>query len=264
MKIADISEVLLHLGLSGTVTETERAIVLECIRSAEGAVQRFLQYDPKTGTRTEYYPQLDLTHESSREPIWEISSTDAYMRDLASAASDQLQVRHVPIRSITTLHIDYDGRFGTRSGAFGASTLKTEGVDYWPQYDGVDSSSVKICRDGIIRSLGLWPNSPGSVKIVYVSGYTDTELHGQDTVIDASPILEAVIDEAVRRVNKVYSRMKHRLSGFSGPKTSETLGDYSYSSASGIYDKLVGTMNDILLETQYKLHDFARYDLGVL
>lgn len=258
-RIVDDSEVILELGLAGSITETERAIVSQCITKAEGAVQRHLKYNPLQSTHTEYYPQMDFTLQS-RSSVWEVTSTDAYLRRLTEAASDELQLKHIPIRSITSLNVDYDGRAGAKSGAFGAGTAYTQGTDFWANYDSHDSSNNKVCRDGILRSEGRWPSIAGSVKIVYIAGYSLAELHGQDAVIDASPIVEAIIDEAVRRVKKIYSRMKRTGAGLAaGPFTSESLGDYSYSIDASIQAKLVGTSFDILPETEIKLQDFVNY-----
>lgn len=255
--IVDISEVLLELGLSNSATDEERAIVATAITRAEGAVKRHLRYDPVQRTRTEYYPHQDF-RSAAREAVWEVNDTEAYLRHMAEAASTDLQVQHLPIRSITTLHIDYDARSGSRSGAFGVSTLKVEGEDFWPNYDGLDSSGNKICRDGIIRSAGSWPNVAGSVKLVSVAGYTAKELHGQDTIVDASPIMDAVIDEAVRRAKKAFVNKKHARVGFAaGPITSERLGDYSVSYDSASANRLFGGLYDLLPETSQTLSEFV-------
>lgn len=260
--IVDISEVLLELGLSGTCTEEERAITQAALVSATGAIKRHLRYDPTYQEHTEYYPQLAMFR-GEAEQIWEVNETSAYLRTLSQFTSNELQLQHLPLRSVTSLKIDYDGRSGARAGSFGAETAKTEGSDFWPNYDGVDSNGVKVCRDGILRSQGVWPEQPGCVKIVYYAGYTDQELRGQDDKIDASPIWEATKDEAVRRVLKIKSRMKQRLAGFSGPLTSENLGDYSYSVDSATWGKLVGGDRDLLSETIQKLVNFTRMDMGI-
>lgn len=260
IQIADISELLLELGLSGTVTETERAIASVALQKAHSAVRRHLQYDPCYAERTEFYPQADLTH-SGREGIWEVNSTHAYVRRESEAATTELQVGHVPLREIDSLYIDYDGRSGTRAGAFGASTLKTEGTDFWPNYTLLDSSGNKVCKDGIIRGQGLWPSQAGSVKIVYTAGYTQAELHGEDTVLDASPIWEVVLEEAVNRVHKIYAKMKKRA-GFTGPFSSESMGDYSYSIDTAILQKMVSG-SALAYESTQRLADFLILDMGV-
>lgn len=231
--IADISEALLELGLSSSVTDEERAIVDTALLRAEAAVRRYLGYDPVYGSHTEFYPNADY-QAGQREGVWEVSGDQAVMRELTSAQVDELQLRHIPVRSITHLYVDYDGRCGTKAGAFAAATEKTVGVDFWSNYDGVDSVGVSVCRDGILRSSGMWPVTTGSVKVVYVAGYKAAELHGQDSVLSALPILEAVVGETCRRVRSIMALKKRTGAGFvPGIITSESLGDYSYSVDSG-------------------------------
>lgn len=263
-QIADISEALLLAGLGSSSTEAERGVVQFCLQAATGAVVKHLQYNPVRSTHTEYYPQQDMRRGVGKQGVWEVNDTEAYVRQISEASTDELQITHIPIRSITHLFIDYDGRFGTRSGSFGSGTEKTEGTDFWAQWELTDSAGEKVCTDGIIRSEGLWPDLPGSVKIEYVAGYTDAELHGTDSVINAFSILDAVLDETQRRVLKVYGRMKKRLAGFSGPLTSEGIGDYNYSSDAAALARLVSGGMDLLPETQHKLQEFVRYDLGVM
>jgi len=268
--IVDISELLLELGLSGTVTEEERAIAQTSLTKAEGAIKRFLKYDPVQRVRTEYYPQFDFS-QKNRRGVWEADDNQAFIRRLSEAASDELQVHHMPIRETDAdgnnaidLRVDFDARSGTRPNSFGADTVREEGTEFWPNYDSQDSNGIRICKDGIIRSIGRWPSVAQSVKIVYVAGYSTSELHGQDSLIDASPILESVLDEAQRRFLKAHSRFKKSKAGFTGPFKSEKLGDYAYSLDTDILAKLVGGSFDILPETREKLNDFIPYHLGVM
>ncbi len=227
--IVDISELLLKLGLSSSATDEERAIASMNLVEAAGAVRKYLKYDPVKLERTEYYPNQQ-TNAMAGSSVWEVDADSAVLRQTSQGAS-QLQLRHLPIRSITSLYIDYDGRAGAKTGAFAASTLKVEGTDYWPNYDMVDSLLAKVCNDGILMNTGSWPNSPGTIKVVYTAGYTAAELRGQDSVIDASPIFKAVLDEAIRAVRRDFAaNRKHTRIGFAaGTITSESLGDYSYS-----------------------------------
>jgi len=257
MQIVDTSEVLLALGLQDSETETERALVIQSITKAEAAVKRQLKYDPVQRSHTEFYPQMDYARDA-RQAVWEVNSTEAYLRELGGLSSEELQVRHLPVRSITSLSIDYDGRNGARPGSF--SSLSTEGTDFQPNYNLVDSSGNKVCEDGIIRSRGRWPNIAGSVKIVYVAGYTQAELRGQDLILDASPIHEAVVDEAVRRFLKVQALKKSARLGFTaGPLISERMGEYNYQVDASALKKLVGGAWDLLPETVEKLNDFVNY-----
>lgn len=263
--LADLSEVLLELGLEGEVTETERAIAQKALKSAIGAVKRHLGYDPTLAVRTEYLPKLDSTF-GDRGGVWEVDDTQAHFRRLSESASEKLQLSFIPIREFDEdgangidLKIDYDGRSGSKADSF-SGTSKAQGTDYWPNYDLVDANGYKVCTDGILHSHGRWPAIAGSVKVIYVAGYTTAELRGEGEDIDASPLNEAVIDESVRRVHKIYSRRKNSRLGFGrGGLTSERLGDYSYAADPKILDQLVGSMSDILPETSLKLEGFANF-----
>lgn len=263
--------VLYYLGIYGTATASETVVVDAAILRAEAAVKRYLGYDPVQRTRTEYYPQLNLD-QNPREGVWEVNSTHAYMRYLSAATTDELQVQHIPIREVVApvLYIDYDGRFGKRSGAFASDTLKTEGEDYWPRYDVVDDDGYKACRDGILLSTGLWPTTVGSVKLTYTAGYSAAEFTGTATVLDATSIYEAVVMEAARRAKQAF--LFARTSGAGGGSgswtagsiQSERLGDYAYSlgsstggsSGGGMSDIMFGGVNDLLPESKEKLSDF--------
>lgn len=257
--IVDPSQVLLEMGLSSSPTDEQKAIVQSSIVKAEGEIKRFLHYDPVYGTRTQYYPVMDFTQQSSSY-VWEVSNTDAFIRRLSESSVDELQLQHLPVRSVTNLYIDYDGRFGTRSGSFASDTEKTQGVDFNPRFDSVDSSGNSICSDGILESQGRWPSEPGSVKVIYVSGYTAAEFEGQDTVISAVPIWDAVIDETVRRMVKSYSRRQlSRLGITSGGFIKERLGDYAYELDHQLVRDFTGTGYDLMPSTVDKLQNFVNW-----
>jgi len=261
MRIIDESLVLLELGLSDSVTEEERAIVQQAVVKAEGAVRQFLRYDPTLAQRTEFYPQQQLITRS-RKGLWETDGNQAVFQREASTAVDELQLVHLPVRSSPAidLRIESDARHGTKSGSFGESSKKVEGQDFWPQYDMHDSAGSRVCNDGILKSFGRWPLETGSVKVVYWAGYTDDELNGQDSVIDASPIMEVAVEEALRRVKKVLTLWKknNRTGHNAGTITSENMGDYSYSLNPGLLDKALGG-GSLAAGNQEKLNPFVNW-----
>lgn len=257
MSIVTLQEVMLDIGLSSSATEEETAIITAAIKRAEGAVKRYLRYDPVLHTRTEFYPQTDYGRRSS--DVWDANDTHAYLRELSEGATSELCLKGIPVRSITSLFIDYDGRGGSKTGAFGSSTVKVEGEDFWPNYDRLDSSGNKVCADGIIRSMGMWPTTAGSIKVVYVAGYSSAELHGEDDIIDAYPIVYAVTLEAVRRTMRAFTVRKRTGAGFvPGIVTSEGLGDYNYSVDAGSANKLMMS-GDITSESKDALASFVNW-----
>ena len=261
--IVDPSAVWLELGLSASITEEERAVVEQCVVKAEGAVKRHLRYDPVLRRRTEYYPSHDSVLGQAGS-VWEVTSTQAYLRQEASGRTSELQLRHIPVRSLPAMEvrIDYDGRSGTRAGAFGDETIWTEGESFWANYDMVDSDGVKICQDGMLRSMGLWPLTAGTVMVSYTAGYTNAELHGEhaedvDVVLDASPIWAAVLEETKRRVEQIMVRKKKTTGWMAGPFSSESLGDYSYSIDTSLVKTLYGSSIELADESKMLLMPFV-------
>lgn len=255
-RIVDPAEAKIAVGLAESATATDLGMLIIAMTWAEGAVRRFLQYDPVYAQRVEYYP----THDGNRvvsDSLWEISGSTLYERRAASGAGDTLQLRHIPVRAISDLRIDYDGRSGTASGAFAAATVKTEGTDFWPNYDMVDTDGNKVCNDGIIKSHGQWPDVAGSIKVTYYGGYKQKELHGQDEKIDASQIWGVCLSEIQRHMIKLHS-MKKSVAGFVGPLTSENLGDYSYTADSSLLQRLAGG-TDLLPESRDILSSYTNF-----
>jgi len=263
MMAIDPSLVLLELGLSDSSTEEERAIVQQALVKSWAAVARFLHYDPELKERTEILPVTDFQR-AALPGIWEIENQRAYVRRQVTAASSELQLSAIPLRSSPAIQVwvSYDGRFGTRPTAFGAGDKKVEGQDYWAQYDTVDGDDNKLCSDGILRSFGAWPSEPGSIKVVYTAGYSDSELNGQSDNVDAAPIMDAVVEEALRRAKKVLTLWKKnaRTGHNAGTITSEGLGDYNYSISGGVLDKLLSA-GSLSSESKEKLAPFVLWGL---
>jgi len=267
MTIIDPTAVLLEMGLSASATAEEKVIIQEATTRASGSVIDYLRYDPVQKVHTEYYPQ-EQTRGGRRDAIWEANSTEAYIRRETEASTSQLQLKHLPVRYADVdgsnridLRVDYDGRFGTKSGSFAAATQKTEGEYFWPTYDLEDSSGYGVCNDGILNSVGLWPIEPGSIKVTYLAGYTQDELAGEDSKVNASPIYETVVQEAVKRAKRALTIHKKdgRIGFLTGPFIGERLGDYSYQTDAVSARHYFGAKNDLLPESKQRLQTFTNY-----
>ncbi len=260
--IVTLDEAYLELGLTSP-TDNETSIVSAAIRKAEGAVKRYLRYDPVQRRRTEYYPMGDLLHANRTALVWEVNTTQAYMRERVGSAGDEIILKHLPVRAIVAMvvHTDSDGRSDTTEDAF--EEQKSEGSDFWPNYDGFDSAGFKLCRDGILRHVGAWPRTPGSIRIVYTAGYSTGEFRSGDGLVDATPIWDAALDETIRRAKKVFVNMRSVRGWMAGPLSSENLGDYSYS-VGGAADRLFGGTTDITAESKEKMREFINwgFELG--
>lgn len=260
MAIATANDVYTELGISSP-TATESAVVAAALLRAEGAVKRYLRYDPERKKRVEYYPQQNFEYQG-RETVWEVSGNQAVIRRVAEASTSELQVQHIPIRTIHALYLDYDGRSGSRSGSFAASTLQVEGTDYWPNWDGEDESSGgdRICRDGIIRSEGRWPITPGTVKIIYTAGYMNAEFRGSGYAIDATPIWDSVVSEAARRAKQVFVNSKKATGFVAGTITRERIGEYEYQIGNiQEAERQFGGLFDLTFDNRNRLSEFLNW-----
>jgi hypothetical protein len=239
--IVNPAQLKLMLGISDEVTPEEEAVLTQIHPEAESKVIEILGYDPQQRTRTEYYPR-HYPGGGTALPIggfWDVNAqrTHAQWTPAYGVAKDSLQLLNIPLRNISELRIDYNGRFGKGADAFPADSVKTDGEDYWGTWD-----EDNLCKSGIVQARGTWPYEPGSVKVTYTAGYSETELHGRarttnvtdgvytNAGVNAAAISRAVIQTVVVAMNTWAQWKKKATTGFTaGPLKSEKLGDYSYA-----------------------------------
>lgn len=263
-QIVDISQAMLELGVEDA-TANERAILARGIVGAEGAIIRHLGYDPAQRSRSEFYPNREQVLGYGNRGVWDLDEGKTQAVLTSRAAFSDLQVRHIPIRSVTSLWVNIDAR--ATNARFTADHLKTQasgstGGDFWLNNELLVGGS-EVCPDGVLKSFGLWPLEPGSVKITYTAGYAEAELQGTSTELNARPIVDAILNETVRRSKKVFLNRKQTGAGWTpGPITSERLGDYGYVVSGGAGTAAAANFsgtNDILPETVQMLADFVNW-----
>ena len=186
-----------------------------------------------------------------------VGSRAVFLR--TAGRTDLLQVRGLPLRSIEDLRVDYDGRFGQRTGSFDSSTVWTEGDDFWWEVTGTDSAGQPYGLSGVLRAAGSWPSVPGSVKVVYWAGYKEAELSGTDSVLDASAIRRTAVREAARRARRIFSTSK----GAPAPLVSERLGEYSYQVEASLARTVLGEQGALTPESQQALEQFVNYAVKI-
>ncbi len=259
MAIATRDDVVAYLSFQETPTDTQLATIEQAIVLATGLVKRYLKYDPEYAERTEYIP-LHVAKSRYIASQLDVQGNSAVLVSSDSESASALQMKHIPIRSIGNLYIDSSAKSGSAPDAF-TGDPKVEGSDYWVNYDSVDSSGNPVCLDGLLRSYGLWTTTPGSIKVTYTAGYTNDELRGNDSHIDASPIWAAILAESSRLARSVFINAETPRGFTAGPLGSERLGDYSYTLADGgsIADRLYGMKAALMSETRERLSDFVNY-----
>lgn len=233
--IVSIAELQLMAGLSGSITDEERAVLARVHKSAEAKVKQHLKYDPEQRTLVEYYPRQDAGG-AALSGQWDVNSSHTRAQ-FESSVPDSLQLERLPIRSVTGVWCDSAGYFGTASGAFPESCRWAEGTDFWPLLE-----RPRYAPSGIVMASGSWPATPGSVKVQYCAGYSRLELAGESTAdsasdqngqistagVDASGIAKAVVSTVLLGMTRWSAWKKRTGPGFVGPITNESAGDYSY------------------------------------
>ncbi len=263
--IATESEIRIALGLGSTISQLEETIVTMAHRKAEAAVRNFLQYNP------EQFTHVGVLHPSGNAtPVaapfrYTSNATHAIREDFGQPGAEVLQLQHLPVRSVTTLWEDSNARAGSAAGAFADATKLVAGTDYY-----VDFDSAGISRSGqLIRVVGSWSGVARSIKIDYVGGYSAEELNGDppdsgDPFVDASGIRDAVVLTAVKAMMTLMGSQKNAAAGFTGPLSSERLGDYGYVRGQALAQRLSGQKFSITGEAADDLQPFAHYGLALI
>lgn len=198
----------------GSPTGDNLAIVVTMHKPVERAVRAILRYDPVQAEKTEFYPRDPQIPPDNNAGQPDVVGGQIYFNSF-ERSSTSLMLGRKPLRSIASIHVDPDGRFGQKSGAFGADPL-TAGEDYWFPIEESGISEAAI----VYRHAG-WPAQPGSVKITYTAGWSASELETGD----GSDIYLAVI----RGVRYWYQieKSKRGSSSASGEVIAESFGKYS-------------------------------------
>lgn len=265
--IASEAEARAVLGLLSSITDDERAMLNLILPQAEGAVIDHIGYDPIQRLGTEYYPRADPSGGIGIVgAAWDVSSNHrrAELYGIRGRAPmfPTLQLERLPVREVTDLRIDYDGRFGQQTDSFDNSSRKELGGDFWLEQD-----RPNYCPTGCLFANFQWPMEPGTVRVIYRAGYSPDELAGRATSdatasdgtittarVNASPIKRAVLLTVTTAMQKWAALKKSSRTGWKpGGLSSEKIGDYSYtvggSSAQtigGLKVELPGTAIEIL------------------
>ena len=161
-----------------TPSKEELAVLSSIHASAESEVKKYLGYDPEQRERTEYYPR----HIAAGGPgipnaVWETNAAGSRaVRSSVASLGRSLQLSHIPVRSVTEVRVDLQGKHGGPATAFGDDTVWTENVDYW-----LEIEEAELCMGGMLLSNRGWPIEPGTVKVTYRAGFSPDEFNGKAT-----------------------------------------------------------------------------------
>lgn len=174
------SDVTTYLGIPSMT-----ALATLCQQMAEQSVKDYLgTQEIEQQSWTEYYPLDYAAAAQPGDPHYIVDS--AYQRAIPGfyRSDNIIQLRQLAVRQITSVNEDATGYFGQVAGSFGAGTLLTSGSDYYVKYETPAlSGGLPISWSGQIVRRSFWfPAIAGSVKVVYVAGFTAGELAGRWSV----------------------------------------------------------------------------------
>lgn len=224
------------LGLTTSITDLERAMLQVSHQDAESKIKNHLKYEPEQREHIEFFPRRFATSGDTLNFLnVNRTHTRAVRESRRGTRARNLQLTAIPLRKVTEVKVDENGRFGTGDDAFSSGSEWVEGEDFWPEFD-----KDNFSPSGILIASGSWPTTPGSVKVTYTSGYSEDELQGTANVdatnpfttqgVDAVGIRIAVINESMRRFKTFIAQQKNQIAGFlPGALKSERLQDYSYT-----------------------------------
>lgn len=284
MLITD-AELMLFLGIESDATDRQRALIATIIPEACSRVKEFIHYDPEQRVWTELYPRADILggwgYEGANQ--WDINPAGTRAIETTEGfGHTSLQLQHLPIRSVTAVHVDESGNWGQGTASFASDTLWVFGEDYWieftqpyPRGVGETAYSKGLCKTGCLMAYGSWPTLAGSVRVQYRAGYSPIELLGRAEAdataadgtitqagVDASPIKRAARMTAVKAFHTWEAMRKKARVGFvPGNLKSESAGEYSYSvDGSGVTDMTIS----LPVEAKQDLEPFVHYGVGRL
>ena len=262
------------LGLHPSITVPETAKLMLAMQSAQAAVYKFLKYDPEQRVGpAEYYPRNETLGDLDYSGRWDSNlARTKLVFETGRGLNRHLQLARIPIRAVSSLKVDTSAKFGQQSGDFGSGSDWTQGVEYAVEWD-----ESGVCRSGMLVASGAWPTENGTVLVTYRAGYSPEEFAGPASAsavasdgtittagVDASPIKAAMIYTIMAKYHTLAAWSKSSLTGLlvPGPKSSENLGDYSYSLASGASAAAITGMGmEIPPEASQLLEDFQHYGL---
>mgnify|MGYP001616369114 CR=1 FL=1 len=184
----------------------------------ESAVKRFCRWNVAEATKTSYLPLIP----TALGPV--VPSSELYAPfPLVTGTRNRLQLPSSHVKTITSVHEDY-GSTGGSGTDFSSNTLLTQNSDYFLEKDEGATFSES---GGLIRKGTNWSSIPGTIKIVFVSGFSELEFAG-----DYNGLRFALIEECVQNWIKRQRIIQTYITGLgpgadtSGTLIREKLGDY--------------------------------------
>lgn len=233
MAILTNTEVVNALG--GTVSAADQTVITLIKGWSERLVKDYVGYNIEQATFTHDFPIV--TQAEPREELiqgWEIVGNRAVAYGPYVEASRVLQLRELPVRSITSVNEDT-----AEPPTFGSSTLLTS-TDYR-----LDTESSSLSWSGFLYRVGSsWSKKPRTIRVVYVGGLTATELEN-----DYPEFKMATLLTVIKSFNELKSQQGYAAgTGSAGPVQAESLADWSITYGGNSSTNLFGMTYKLPME----------------
>jgi hypothetical protein len=175
--IVDPDELRVMLGVPAAGQNA--AVLTIAHRRAERLVKDEVGYEVEQATHVELLPAYDPSAPLA-DPFTSYGPTGLYEGGGHGFRADCLFLRHLPVRSITSVEVDATGAFAGAQTALSASLYR------------LDCCRAGVSESGLLVASGAaFPTTPRTVRVTYVGGWTEDELDDAAGVFRAATVQAA-------------------------------------------------------------------------
>ena len=178
--LCETEDIFAYLSISPTTAQSDAMEVIK--NGMESAVKRFCRWRIVQETLTSFLP-LHPTAVGYHVPTAETG----YGFGAVTSGRNRLQLPAMHVKTITSIYEDSGAKAGFNAEDFPSTTLLTAGDDYFLEKD---SGSTYSESGGVIRVGQNWSSVPGTIKVVFVAGFSESELSGEFNGIRYATIRE--------------------------------------------------------------------------
>lgn len=260
------SQVYSWLGVGQTPSNDDAFVIGVVMSSADRLFTDFLGFSVVQAVRTEFYPdRINLMQRDQFIDGWERAGNTNMVVPIDRYRTERraLLLRHVPVRSITSIYESPEAWLSSPPD-FGAEWLLNSGItppvysgpDYSLDVNGYDSQNNMISYTGmVIRNTGPWCVAERCVKVTYTAGFSAEELGNEWGNIQHAYMMQC---QAMYNTNAIHRRI-NRLGSQPGILTSESLGDWSGSYDAESMRQLYGMSGRLIPGVAVMLEPYINY-----
>lgn len=215
VQICESGDVFDYLSISSPSASASSAMDV-IVSGMSSAVRRYCRW-PIVQTKMTSFLPLNPTAIGYHVPTAEVG----YGIWTTTGSRNRLQLPAIHVTILESISEDYGAKAGSNVSDFQATSLLVAGSDYFLEKD---SGSTYSESGGVIRVGQNWSSIPGTIKVVFVAGFSESELSGE-----FNSIRYALIRECAKAW--IARQRENALASSAGSDalilSSEKLGDYS-------------------------------------